>query len=293
MTEVSNQFSNIIQALDAKAQRIETDCGDGSMPFRIWRPQGSKPISDEVIVLLHGGSGSWTHWIRNIEVLSANHEVIVPDLPGLGDAASLATGYVPQDAADCVADGLRKILDERRYHLVAFSWGSVVGSLVAGGHAEQVKSLMLVGPASMGKMPQRPSMQRLIPRTAEMTVAEILAANRENLARLMLHNREKVDDFSVYLQVTNTQRARFKSPQFATGEYVLEGIKAATAPLLILYGEQDSSAAPNIAARETNGRQVRPDLTFEVHPQTGHWLQYEAPDFFNQRCLSWVERHRL
>jgi 2-hydroxy-6-oxonona-2,4-dienedioate hydrolase len=291
VTEVSNQFIDIIDALDARAEKVEANCGVGSMPFRIWRPQDSKPNAAEVMVLLHGGSGSWTHWIKNIEALSARYEVIVPDLPGLGDASSLAEGYAPQDAADCVADGLKQILGDRRYHLIAFSWGSVVGALVAGSHAEQVKSLMLVGPASMGKMPQRPSMQRLIPRTADMTPDEVRAANRENLARLMLHDRANVDDFAVYLQVTNTQRARFKSPQFATGEYVLDGIKAATAPLLILYGEQDASAAPNIAVREKNGRSVRPDLTFEIHPQAGHWLQYESSDFFNERCLAWIEQH--
>ncbi len=41
------------------------------------------------MVLLHGGSGSWTHWIRNIPMLLAcGRQVWAQDLPGFGDSAS-------------------------------------------------------------------------------------------------------------------------------------------------------------------------------------------------------------
>ena len=37
--------------------------------------------------MLHGGAGSWTHWIRNIEaVAAAGRMACVPDLPGFGDS---------------------------------------------------------------------------------------------------------------------------------------------------------------------------------------------------------------
>ena len=41
------------------------------------------------MLLLHGGSGSWTHWLRNIQPLvDAGRQVLVPDLPGFGDSAN-------------------------------------------------------------------------------------------------------------------------------------------------------------------------------------------------------------
>jgi 2-hydroxy-6-oxonona-2,4-dienedioate hydrolase len=41
------------------------------------------------VVLFHGGSGSWTHWVRNIQPLvAAGRQVIAADLPGFGDSAS-------------------------------------------------------------------------------------------------------------------------------------------------------------------------------------------------------------
>jgi pimeloyl-ACP methyl ester carboxylesterase len=37
-------------------------------------------------LLLHGGTGSWTHWVRNIEPLARQFSVVVPDLPGMGES---------------------------------------------------------------------------------------------------------------------------------------------------------------------------------------------------------------
>lgn len=283
------QFEINLAELESASQLISTACADGLMPFRIWRPQGDDSITTEVLVLLHGGSGSWTHWIRNIKTLSAYYEVIVPDLPALGDSANLPEGYQPQDAAALVARGIEEIIGDRRYHLAAFSWGCVVASLIAGSQNKQVKSMLLIGPASMGQMPRRLMMKPLIPRTKEMSREEIYATDRENLARLMIYDRNKIDDFSVYLQTENTHRARFKSPQFALGTFVLDGLKQATAPLLVLYGEYDAAAFPNINTREEKLKQVRPDVHFEVVPETGHWLQYESADFFNSRYAQWIE----
>ena len=285
------QFKQKLETISKKSELIETTCNQGSMPFRIWRPDGDEGITGEVLVLLHGGSGSWTHWVRNIEALSTYYEVIVPDLPGLGDAASLAEGYQPQDAVDWVAKGIEQIIGDRRYHLVAFSWGCVVASLLAAMHGNQVKSQILVGPASMGEMPRRILMKPLIPRTATMTAEEIHNANKENLARLMIYDRRKVDEFAVYLQTENTDRARFRSPRFGTGTFVLDGLKQAIAPLLVLYGEFDAAAYPNIPIREEKLHEIRSDVQFEVVPGTGHWMQYEAAALFNTRCVGWVEDH--
>jgi 2-hydroxy-6-oxonona-2,4-dienedioate hydrolase len=34
-------------------------------------------------VLLHGGAGSWMHWVYTVPVFSRSYRVLVPDLPGL------------------------------------------------------------------------------------------------------------------------------------------------------------------------------------------------------------------
>src|SRR5688500_7346054 len=67
----------------ALARRHATPCGDGELVWHVWGDDADDPL-----VLLHGGSGSWTHWIRNVEALAAaGRRVLAADLPGCGDSA--------------------------------------------------------------------------------------------------------------------------------------------------------------------------------------------------------------
>ena len=78
-----------VERLRAWAQRVETPCGEGAMVWHAWGDPAAAPV-----VLLHGGAGSWTHWVRNITPLvAAGRRVWVPDLPGFGDSAPPPTGH--------------------------------------------------------------------------------------------------------------------------------------------------------------------------------------------------------
>lgn len=70
-----------IAELDAEAERIETPLQSGGRI--VWRKWGKGP---PLAFCSHGGSGSWTHWIRNIPVMSRNYSVYAVDLPGMGDS---------------------------------------------------------------------------------------------------------------------------------------------------------------------------------------------------------------
>ena len=41
------------------------------------------------LIMFHGGTGSWTHWIRNIPALRDHFTVHAYDLPGNGDSPSV------------------------------------------------------------------------------------------------------------------------------------------------------------------------------------------------------------
>ena len=78
---ISEETVAFVQGVAAEAQRVETPCGDGHMIWHVW---GEGPP----LALLHGGYGSWTHWIRNVIPLSRAFTVAAPDLPGLGESAT-------------------------------------------------------------------------------------------------------------------------------------------------------------------------------------------------------------
>ncbi|HJZ17892.1 MAG TPA: hypothetical protein VJ251_21020, partial [Stellaceae bacterium] len=72
---VSENTVAFVKGVAAEARRVETRCGNGHMVWHVW---GDGPA----LALLHGGYGSWTHWIRNVIPLSRTFTVAAPDLPG-------------------------------------------------------------------------------------------------------------------------------------------------------------------------------------------------------------------
>ena len=283
-----DKLRQAIATLERKSARIETPCGRGKLVFRRWR--GPHEHS-EVVLLNHGGSGSWTHWYRNIDYLRRQFTVYALDLPGLGDSASLPEGYTAEDAIGIVSEGVARLPGLQTFHMVAFSWGCAVSAQVARLNENQVKSLMLVGPASIGDIPRRGLIKPLEKRSSDMQPSEIATANRVNLARLMIHREKRIDDMAVYLQTINTNQARFNSPQFAKSTLVLDGVAAISMPVKVIYGEHDASALPDIESRRGLFQSVNPRAEFEIIPDAGHWLQYEQSDFFNALCEKWIKRN--
>ena len=53
---VAGNFAEI-RDVESRARRFETPCGDGHIVWRQWGE--GRPV-----LMLHGGSGSWLHWLR-------------------------------------------------------------------------------------------------------------------------------------------------------------------------------------------------------------------------------------
>src|SRR3989304_255357 len=92
-----------VSKVESLGTRAVTPCAAGSMVWRIW---GEGPP----LVLLHGASGSWTHWIRNVLPLAARFRVLVPDMPGFGDSDAPLDPHTAPGLADLVASGLDVLL---------------------------------------------------------------------------------------------------------------------------------------------------------------------------------------
>ncbi len=276
-----------VSDLESRADRVQTSPENGGLVYHRWQSPGD---GSENVLLVHGGSGSWTHWIRNIPDLRKTFSVVAVDLPGLGDSMALAPGYTALDAVDALERSLDEAPLPERFHLVAFSWGCAVSSQLAMRLPHRIQSLLLIGPASIGDVPRRGLVNPLIKRRSSMSRNEIYEINRENLARLMIHDRSRIDEMAVYVQTRNTLRARFNSPQFARSTLVLDGLRELSIPVKVLYGQHDAAALPDIAAKGELLRSVKPDLHFEIIPDAGHWLQYEKNQTFNALCHQWVGR---
>ncbi len=95
--------AEIVKELELRARKETTPCGDGNMVWHIW---GDGPS----LVLMHGGYGSWTHWVKNIEALSQHFTVYTPDTPGLGDSAMPPEPVSPDSIGAIVSEGLNLLI---------------------------------------------------------------------------------------------------------------------------------------------------------------------------------------
>jgi pimeloyl-ACP methyl ester carboxylesterase len=269
--------AEIVDVLARSARKVRTPCGEGTMVWRTWG-------AGDPLILLHGGYGSWTHWLRNIPELSRHYELWLPDMPGLGDSAMPPKPWVPQSVADVIVARLGDIYGtQAAVRLGGFSIGGHVAGLIAVKLQERVSELLLVGVAALGLRadPREPFAKR---RTG-MTEAEASAVFRQNLEVLMFADPANIDALAVHLQAENVKRGRFHSRPFAATDALAVALAGIRAPLKTIWGTRDIIARPSLAARLDILRRHHPELAVRLIEGAGHWVAYEAADAFNTALL--------
>jgi pimeloyl-ACP methyl ester carboxylesterase len=270
-------------ALDG-AERHETSCASAQMVWHAWGTAAAPTL-----VLLHGGSGSWTHWVRCIAPLrDAGWRVLVPDLPGFGDS-DLPVGCTDvNDLPPHLHAGLHQLqgagLCAGPVSVVGFSFGGMAGALWLAEHPQDAAQLVLVGAPGMGlASPDRTPLKGW--RHLQSPVARE-AVHRHNLLALMLQAPEALDDLALRLHSANVQRDRMPRRRLSSTDIVARVLPQVKARVSAIFGEHDAlyrgrlselaAALPLMASRWG---------CWQVVPGAGHWVQYEAAAHFNAALL--------
>ncbi|WP_245785151.1 alpha/beta fold hydrolase [Paracidovorax wautersii] len=271
-----------VSRLQAQAERHATPCGAGELVWHAWgrsRP-GLPPL-----VLLHGGSGSWTHWVRNIEgLVAAGRQVWIPDLPGFGDSAVPSGGSDADALVAPLAEGMRALFGPQAIDLVGFSFGGMTAGLLLAEHPELARQLVLVGAPAMGVVPSRQfelKAWRHLPPEAQPDV------HRYNLAALMLHDTALIDGLALDLHTANVQRDRMPRRRLAHTDILARSLPRVACPVHAIYGERDALYKSWITALEAAYVAAVPDFRgFVLIPDAGHWVQFERPEALQAALLA-------
>jgi len=267
----------VVADIESRAEIRRTPCGAGSMVWRIWG-RGAP------LALLHGGYGSWTHWIRNVELLGGRYRVLVPDLPGLGESDLPPEPDRPEKIAEIVASGLLSLMGAGETVAIAgFSYGGLIGGLAAERLGGRARSLVLVGSGGLGV--RRGAPIELITWRDLPDKAAKRAAHAENLAILMIADRQNIDELAVHLQVRNATRARLRSRALSRIPALPTAIPRMSARLHGLWGECDVTAQGMLDQIRGLLQSLQPGSDFTVIPRAGHWVQYEAAAEFNRTLV--------
>ncbi|HVB67466.1 MAG TPA: alpha/beta fold hydrolase [Acetobacteraceae bacterium] len=261
----------ILARLETSALRTTSACGAGRM---VWRTWGAGPP----LVLLHGGSGSWRHWVRNIDAFARDRRVIAPDLPGLGESDLPPHPDDARAMARILADGLAGLVGAgERYDLAGFSFGGVMAGCLAAQEGARVRSLTIVGSGGLGT----PRAAVELVKVRRLVGEERVAAHRTNLARLMIADPARIDALALAIQDWNTRHSRLKTPQISRGTWLADALPAVRCPVAGIWGSRDAPSLPDISARERALRVLRPELRFRLIDGAGHWVAYEQAAAFN------------
>lgn len=270
-------------ALQARAERRGTPCGPGELVWHCWGP-GRSRAGTRPVVLLHGGSGSWNHWVRNIDaLLDSGRQVIVPDLPGFGDSAcpdglNDADGQLPW-----LEQGLQQLLGDAAVDLVGFSFGGLASGLWAAAHPRRVAHLVLVGAPALSAERLPPLPLQLWERAAPGPARD--AAHRHNLRTLMLARDDSVDELAVALHAANLPRDRLRRRRLMLSDALARTLPALGCAVSGIWGELDvlyRHRLPLIGQVLATAPGFR---ALALLPGAGHWVAYEAAGAFDRALL--------
>ncbi|HKX08414.1 MAG TPA: alpha/beta hydrolase [Stellaceae bacterium] len=190
------------------------------------------------------------------------------------------TSPASEAIAEVVASGLLSLMDAgETTDIAGFSYGGLIGGLVAERLGVRARNLVLVGSGGLGV--RRGAPIELITWRDLPDEAARRAAHAENLAILMLADRGNIDDLAVHLQIGNATRARVRSRALSRIPALPTAIPRMRARLHGLWGERDITAQGVLDRIRNLLQALQPGASFTVIPRAGHWVQYEATDEFN------------
>ncbi|MFD6199218.1 alpha/beta fold hydrolase [Mycobacteriaceae bacterium NPDC060252] len=245
------------------------------------------------VVMLHGGgpgASGVSNYSRNIDALAQNFRVIVPDMPGYGRSTKKPDHT---DTYRYIADMIRGLLDQlgiETAHLVGNSLGGAAALMLALDTPHRVSKLVLMGPAGIGTT-------RGLPTAGMNSLLSYYTGggpSRDKLATFirtyLVYDSSSVSDELIDLRyrasidpevVANPILRRPSRPQAIWRMDLTRDsrLKHLQNPTLVLWGKDDKvnkpSGGPTLLTTMPNAELV-------MTSQTGHWMQWERADLFNQ-----------
>ena len=266
-----------IEEFEKESKKLFISTNETTVCWRIWG-------KGQPIIFLHGGYGSWRHWIKQVIYLAKDYQILVPDMPGFGESSDLKSDHTPENISLNLYQTFRKlnITDLDNINLVGFSFGGLISGHLSYQFLKkgiELKNLILVGPGGTGA--RRGPMREMVRRTSKMSFEEILKAHFENLKILMINNPKNIDLLSLYIQLENTNNHRLKSRPISATNTLIKILEKQNIIPYLIFGEKDATVGPYLEERISLFREACKNIRIHVEIDAGHWIMYEKPDRFN------------
>jgi epoxide hydrolase 4 len=242
------------------------------------------------VVMLHGFPEFWYSWRHQIKPLAqAGYRVIVPDLRGY----NLTDKTSPYDTFTLANDILNLIntLGYDRVHLVGHDWGGAIAWLFAALYPERLNRLVVVNlphPNAYARAMRRFYLPQVIKSWYILFfqlpfIPEFLlgAFNSRGLSTMM-----KLASPTMTAQELGDYRAAWSQPgalpamlgyyrSLFRNQRALSAPHTVTVPTRLIWGHPDVALSFKVAQQSA---EWCTDFDLKVLPQTGHFVQQQAPE---------------
>lgn len=260
--------------------------------------QGS---GEHTIILVHGLASNAGFWRYNIPELAKKYRVIAIDLPGYGKSQK---GDYPYSMS-FYAEQVKNLIDELKLNNVVYvghSMGGQIGIKLAIKYPELISKLILASPAGFEEF-QRGEGDWL---RSVMTMKFIKATTEDGIRRNLANNFYCWDDKWEWMveervrmrKATDFDEFAYTVVKCVNGmldEPTFDKLSSIKTPTLVVYGKYDGLIPnPYLNPGHTSdvfesGSKNMSDVKLVELDNTGHMLQIEKADEFNQAVLDFLK----
>jgi pimeloyl-ACP methyl ester carboxylesterase len=235
--------------------------------------RGERPL----ILLLHGGHGSWRHWRANLDGLAGFVDPLAIDLPGYGDSDDAPEGLTLSGYAQLVDEALRSLPPVAV--VAGFSFGTLVATELARLWQERAtgfRGVMLINPPLGAEV--SPEVLKILEEGVRQTRRGGLSAGVEvTQRRIMIADPSRVTEELIADAAEQVRRSRFKSRPLSRTIDIREQIRGLSCPVHLLLGGQDPHQRAALTDRLAQYRDLVGSARVHLVPQAAHWLAFEYP----------------
>lgn len=229
------------------------------------------------LVLIHGFAGDKDNYTRVARYLVPHFRVIVPDLPGFGEAArDPNVGYRMSDQVSNLVIFMEQ-LGLSRVHLGGNSMGGFIAAQMAGSHPERVASLWLLDAAGT----EAAHSSEVLQRYRNSGEVPLLVHTEDDFRELMKTATYRVPFMPYCVQSFFAQRAMADCPlhskimeELAASPLLEQQFSSIDTPALIVWGEEDQMLD---LAGASALHVLLPNSQLRIVPGVGHMPMLESP----------------
>ena len=283
-------------ATDTTATAPATPAGEGTLAVDggniFYKVSGGGTATP--VILLHGGPGYGSFYLKPMEALADERPVVRYDQLGNGKSDRL-TDTTKMNIAHFVAEleALRAHLGYDKVHVVGHSWGTILGYEYYRAHPQHVASLTLMSAALDIPEWERNAnrLVRTLSDSAQKAIAaatkagkwdskEYEAANNEFMSRYVVRHIRQADWDSTMATVGMDQYMYFQGPSEFTivgtlkSYNVTAGLEDIAVPTLFTVGQFDE-ANPDFITRQAK---LVPGARVVVIDTAAHLTMWDNPD---------------